>query len=120
MAEGWARELLPAEARIFSAGSEPAETVNRYAVEIMREAGVEIGSQRTKGMGEIPLAEVELVVTLCSEEVCPVLPGSMRREHWDLPDPAAVAGDEQEIKAAFRATRDEIRRRMETLAKQWT
>ena len=77
MAEGWARKLLPADARIFSAGSEPAETVSRHAVESMREAGVEIGSQRTKGMGEIPLAEVDVVVTLCSEEVFPVLPGSM-------------------------------------------
>ena len=120
MAEGWARKLLPAGVRIFSAGSEPAETVNRYAVEIMREAGVDIGSQRTKGMDEIPLAEVDVVVTLCTQEVFPVLPGSMRRERWNLPDPAAVSGNEQAVKAAFRATRDEIRRRMETLAKLWT
>jgi phosphate transport system protein len=120
MAEGWARKVLPASAQIFSAGSDPAETVNPHAVGAMREAGIDISSQRTKGMGEIPLAEVDLVVTLCAEEVCPVLPGSMRREHWILPDPAAVSGNEQEVKAAFRATRDEIRRRMEVLAKQWT
>ncbi len=49
-----------------------------------------------------------------------MLPGSIQRERWALPDPAAGSQSERELKAAFRATRDEIRERMEILAKQWT
>ncbi len=119
IAEGWARALLPVGTRVFSAGSEPAETVHPCAVTVMREVGVEVASQRPKGIGEIPLDQVDLVVTLCSDEVCPVLPGSIQQEHWGLPDPAAVSGGEQEALAAFCATRDEIRRLVEGLRDRW-
>lgn len=117
MAEGWARRILPAGVRIWSAGSEPAAAVNPYAVRVMLEAGIDISAQRPKGVSDVPLGDVDTVITLCAEE-CVALPGAdVRRESWALPDPAAASGGEAEVLAAFRACRDEIRARIEGLAR---
>lgn len=116
MAEGWARKLLPPGVRIWSAGSEPGTRVNPYAVRVMQEVGVDISEQRPKAVTDVPLGDVDTVVTLCAEE-CPVAPGkALRRESWALPDPATAVGDDSQILAAFRRTRDEIHRRVLQLA----
>jgi hypothetical protein len=45
-----------------------------------------------------------------------VLPlAGLTRLNWALPDAAAVTGSEQEIEAAFRAVRDELRKKIEAL-----
>lgn len=54
------------------------------------------------------------MVTLCAQEICPVLPG-VDRYHWPLPDPAAVTGSEDDQLAAFRCVREEIRTQLEEL-----
>ena len=82
---------------------------------MLREIGIDIASQRSKGVHEIPAAEVDLVVTLCAEEVCPVFLGEATRLHWALPDPAAVQGSDEERLLAFRQVRDELRRRIAAL-----
>jgi arsenate reductase len=43
------------------------------------------------------------------------LPAGTRKEHWPLDDPAKATGSEAEIMAVFRASRDEIRQRVEAL-----
>ncbi len=112
MAEGWARKLLPPGVRIWSAGSNPAQAVNPYAVRVMREVGVDISAQRPKAVADVPMGDIDTVVTLCAEE-CPIAPGKdLRREGWALSDPVKTDGGEQAIVAAFRAARDEIRRRI--------
>jgi arsenate reductase len=82
---------------------------------VLRELGIDISQHRSKAIAEIPAAEVDTVITLCGEEECPLFLGKVRRLHWGLPDPAAVAGTEAERLAAFRATRDELRRRLAEL-----
>ena len=84
------------------------------AIEVLEEIGIDIAGQRSKSADEID-GDVDAVVTLCAEEVCPVWLGSATRMHWGLPDPAAVTGDEQERLAAFRAVRDELRARLEAV-----
>jgi SAM-dependent methyltransferase len=79
-------------------------------VKALAEIGLDIGGQHSKSVNEIPLDDVDAVVTLCAEEVCPVFLGKALRVHWGLPDPAAVCGDEQ--LEAFRRVRDELRRRL--------
>src|SRR5262245_27799611 len=64
MAEGWARKLLPAGVRVWSAGSQPAAETNPYAVRVMREAGIEISHQKPKRISEVPMGEVDTVITL--------------------------------------------------------
>ncbi len=112
MAEGIARSLVPPEVRVWSAGSRPTR-VKPEAVAVMREVGLDISGHRAKPLSEIPAADVDTVITLCAEEACPLFLGEARRLHWDLPDPAAVKGSEEERLAAFRTTRDELRRRIE-------
>ena len=113
MAEGLARRILGERAEVSSAGSNPAP-LNPHAVEAMAQIGIDINGQYSKSVDMIDLSGLDLVVTLCDEEVCPVLPGQVRRLHWPIPDPAAEdPGDPQ---ARFRAARDLIRERIEDLA----
>jgi arsenate reductase len=112
MAEGIARSLAPAGIKIWSAGSRPTR-VRPEAIAVLREIGIDISHHRSKPVAEIPAAEVDTVITLCGEEECPLFLGKANRLHWGLPDPAAVQGSEPERLNAFRATRDELRRRIE-------
>lgn len=108
MAEGLARALAPPGYRFLSAGSEPG-VLNPLAVAVLREQGIDISHQRAKGIPAIPLDEVDTIVTLCAEEVCPVVPGRVRRLHWPLPDPAKANGTDVQRHAAFREARDRLR-----------
>jgi thioredoxin type arsenate reductase len=114
IAEGLARRLAPPNVSVCSAGSEPG-TINPLAVRVLAEAGVDASAQHSKGLDAIPLDEVDLVVTLCAEEVCPLFPRPVRKLHWPLPDPARAGGTEDERLAAFRAVRDELSARLPTL-----
>lgn len=112
MAEGLARDLLGPEFEVLSAGSEPTR-VNPLAIRALAEVGVDISAHRAKGLEAIDPKAVDLVITLCAEEVCPVFLGHARRLHWPLPDPAA-APPETALQR-FRAVRDEIARRLREL-----
>lgn len=116
MAEGFARALVPGGTAIYSAGTTP-KGVNPLATQVMNEIGIDISRQRSKGIEEISLEQIDLVVTLCgeAEESCPTLPPNTRHLHWPLPDPALAAGTTEEILQAFRQVRDEIRARVEKL-----
>ena len=115
MAEGIARQLFPT-LRIQSAGSRPSH-VNPYAIEVLGEQGIDSSTQSSKSVQEIDPTSVDLVITLCAEEVCPLFLGHAERLHWPIPDPASddprLTSDE--LRARFRAGRDEIRRRLERL-----
>jgi arsenate reductase len=116
MAEGFARFLAPTGIQIYSAGTEP-KSVHPLAVRVMREAGIDISAQRSKGLEAVPLEEIDLVITLCgqAEESCPTFPKKTERVHWPLPDPALAQGTEQAILKTFREVRDAIRARVEGL-----
>jgi len=114
MAEGIARSVAPPGLRVWSAGSSPAR-VRPEAIAVLREIGIDISAHRSKPVSEIPTAEVDTVITLCAEEVCPAYLGKARRLHWGLSDPAAAGGGPEERLAAFRTTRDELQRRISAL-----
>ncbi len=82
---------------------------------MLQEIGIDISTHRSKNVAEIPPGDVDTVITLCGEEECPVFLGKATRLHWGLPDPAAVQGSDKERLDAFRATRDELRRRLAAL-----
>jgi len=112
MAEGIARSLAPAGVSVASAGSEPS-SVRPEAIQALSEIGIDITGHHSKSVNDIPPEGVEAVITLCAEEVCPVWLGKAHRVHWGLPDPAAVEGDGR--LDAFRAARDELKRRFTVL-----
>lgn len=114
MAEGLARAEGPTGWSFFSAGTEP-KLVNPLAERALREVGIDISHHRSKGLEEVPLEEADLVVTLCAEESCPVLPPGTRRLHWPLSDPAAVTGSVEEQMEGFRTVRDQLRSKLASL-----
>jgi arsenate reductase len=111
LAEGLARSLAPAGVKISSAGSAPS-TLNPLAVQVLAELGIDSSGQYSKSVNEIPPDDVDVVVTLCAEEVCPVFLGKALRVHWGLTDPAGVQGDEAAKLQSFRDVRDELQRRL--------
>jgi arsenate reductase len=117
MAEGLARRLFGDRVAVESAGSRPSR-VHPIAIEVMRERGIDLTRHHSKHVDDVARDGVEQVVTLCAEEVCPLWLGSVRRLHWPIPDPAsddpAITPDE--LRARFRAARDEILRRLVGLA----
>src|SRR5260370_40886576 len=113
MAEGLARAAARSVYRFLSAGSAPG-TLHPLAVAALAEVGLDISRQRAKGLSDITLADVDTVVTLCAEEVCPVVPGGVRRIHWPLPDPARVPGSAAQRLPAFPAARDRYRHTLPT------
>lgn len=110
MAEGLARAMFEARAVVASAGSRPSR-VNPFAIEVMTEDGIDLSAQRSKSVDEIDPANVDVVITLCAEEVCPVFLGNVKRLHWPIPDPASddPSLGREELLARFRAARDTIR-----------
>jgi arsenate reductase (thioredoxin) len=116
MAEGFARALAGDRADILSAGIE-AHGKNPRAIAAMAEVGIDISGQESTRLDDQMLARADLLVTVCghADEHCPVLPPGQRRIHWPLPDPARASGSEDDIRAEFRAVRDDIRARVEAL-----
>ncbi len=109
IAEGLARATAPDGWTIHSAGSRPG-VLHPRAVQAMRDVGIDISGHRSKGLDDIPMADADVVITLCAEEECPVAFTRARREAWPLPDPAAAPPGEEPD--AFRRVRDELAARI--------
>ncbi len=92
-----------------SAGTEPAAEVRPEAIAVMREIGIDISGHRPKHLRDALGSDVALVIGLCQEEACPVVPGA-RSEEWPLPDPAGSTD-----LAVYRRLRDELRRPIDDL-----
>lgn len=116
IAEGWLRVLGGDAFTVQSAGIE-AHGKNPRAIATMREANIDISGQESTIVTDEMLADADVVVTVCghADEQCPALPRHVSKRHWPLSDPAKARGTEQEIMAEFRATRDEVERRVRQL-----
>lgn len=116
MAEGLMRAFKGDRWEAFSAGTEP-KAVHPAAAAVMAEIGIDISGQRAKGFDALAGVAFDEIVTVCdrAKESCPLFPGRGRRRHQGFPDPAAAAGTEAEVLAAFRRVRDEIRRWIESV-----
>ena len=110
MAEGWARRFLGDLVEPHSAGTVPVG-VDPRAVEVMREADVDISSQRSKHVSDFAGREFDYVITLCDSaaETCPFFPARTRMLHHAFDDPAKATGGEEAVLSEFRRVRDEIR-----------
>jgi arsenate reductase len=118
MAEGLARDLFGTRAEVLSAGSAPGQ-LNPHAVVTMAELGIDISRHYSKSVDSIDPGTIDMVVTLCAEEVCPILPGQVKRLHWPIADPVSSVGDPdaEQICSRFRIARDQIKARLENLSK---
>ena len=112
LAEGLAKNVFGLSAEIQSAGSMPTK-VNPLAIEALKEIHIDISGNHSKIVDELPadfLNSLDYVITLCAEEVCPILVSDAKKLHWPLPDPAGHSELSHEEKLnLFRKTRDAIK-----------
>ena len=87
MAAGWMRHLTGDQVEVFSGGSEPAEEVNRVAVEAMAEKGIDISGEIPQPWADEIVRAADVVVTMGCGDACPVFPGK-RYLDWELDDPS--------------------------------
>lgn len=110
MAEGWLRYFAGENAEVFSAGIE-AHGLHPTAVEVMKEAGVDISRHTSKRVDELGEVEFDYVITVCdnAREQCPYFPARVQQVHHDFVDPAKATGKAEEIIEVFRNVRDQIK-----------
>lgn len=112
LAEGLARDLFGAKVEVQSAGSNPGR-LNPVAVDVMKEVGIDISKQYSKSIDDLSPSfkeEVDYVITLCAEEVCPVfMVQKAKRLHWPFPDPVSKEATDSELLLRFRIARDGIK-----------
>lgn len=113
MAEGLARALFGATTNVQSAGSHPKE-VSPYAIRVMSEIGIDISHHTSKSVQTIDTKNVDIVITLCAEEVCPIVLSKAKRLHWPIQDPASNEPLSDTIMLhRFRTARDKIQSQLE-------
>ncbi len=101
-----------------SAGSYPTGWVHQYSIQAMNALGVSMEGARSKPVEEFRDTPLDIVVTVCdaAAQDCPTWPNAKRLEHWPIEDPSF--GDAQTRYDRFLATRDDLRRRIQTLAEE--
>jgi len=87
IAEAFARHYGKGRVAAFSAGSRPRGQVDAGAVAVMRERGLDLSRQNSKGLTELPSVTWDAVVTMGCGDACPNVPAKHRLD-WQVPDPA--------------------------------
>ena len=116
MAEGIAKSILSSSHNIQSAGSEPSGTVHSNAILALSEIGIDATSHYSKSIDQLDsnyIDNLDYVITLCAEEVCPVLNSKALKLHWFNEDPADETLDEKGLMVAFNLTRDNLKKMIE-------
>jgi arsenate reductase len=115
MAEGLLRQDAGDRFDVYSAGTNPSR-VRPEAIAVMRELGIEISGQRSKGVNEFEGQSFDYVLTVCdnAKESCPIFPGKTVTLHQSFEDPAAFEGSEEQRLALLRRVRDELRQYLQT------
>ena len=111
MAAGYLRALAGDRIDVLSAGSEPKDSINPVAVEVMAEEGIDIAARTPRRLTTDAVQRADVVITMGCGDACPIFPGK-RYEDWELDDPAG------QDTATVRGIRDDIRTRVETLIEQ--
>jgi arsenate reductase len=113
MTEGFLRSF-DARLEVYSAGTNPAPRVNPFAVQAMRETGIDISGGVPKKVDQFINQPFDYVITVCddADRSCPNFRGKVgKRVHIGFPDPAKATGTDAEKLAVFRKVRDAIRQR---------
>jgi arsenate reductase (thioredoxin) len=119
LAEALFNTLGAGRFKAYSAGSHPTGRVNPFALEQLRGLGYPIEELRSKSWDEFAQPgspQLDFIVTVCDNaagEVCPLWPGKPVTAHWGFPDPAAVEGSDEQKRAAFAETLQQIRNRVQ-------
>lgn len=108
LAEGLAKNIFGPDVVIESAGSMPSK-VNPLAIETMKEIGIDLSAHHSKAVDDLSpafVAGLDYIITLCAEEVCPIILSKAKKLHWPMPDPVGLEG--------FRNVRESIKAKLVT------
>ncbi len=111
MAEYFLKSFDP-RLQVFSAGTNPADRVNPYTVQVMLEAGIDLRGSFPKNVSRFVHDSFDYVITVCdsAKETCPVFSGGVsHRIHIGFEDPAMSRGTEAFVLSKYRRIRDEIK-----------
>jgi len=112
MAEGFLKSF-DGELEVYSAGTKPSNQVHPKAIQVMKEAGIDLSQNYPKMVDKFLNESFDYVITVCdnAKETCPVFIGKVGKQlHIGFEDPAEAAGTEEEVFAVFRKVRDEIKK----------
>ena len=115
MAHGFLQAFDPG-LDVFSAGTKPAEKINPKAVEVMKEAGIDISDHIPHNVSEYLNEPWDYVITVCggANESCPTFVGNVKhRIHIGFEDPSDAIGSDEFVMTEFRRVRDEIKTKFE-------
>ena len=118
IAEGLAKEMFPESFHVESAGSMPANLVHDGAIKCMHEIGIDISNQYPKTLDALDdafIKDLDFVITLCAEEICPIIDNSAKRIQWPNPDPAIKNITSRQQELLFQDTRENIFRMLKKL-----
>jgi arsenate reductase (thioredoxin) len=110
MAQGFLKSFHP-DWEVLSAGTKPAEKVNKHAIRVMAEKDVDITSEYPKLVDQFINDEFDYVVTVCdgAREICPVFVGKVtHRVHIGFEDPSDSIGSDEQVLPLYRKVRDQI------------
>ena len=112
IAEATAKHLAPPKTRIFSAGVKPS-TIPAHVIQAMRELGITMAGHRSKGLAEIPMQDIDLVVSFGdAHKKCTNLPGRAKIENWPAPEESSSEKGNAPELSTIRDKRDEIDKRV--------
>jgi len=107
MAEGWANHLGNGQVQAFSAGTHPYGEIAGETYDVMHEKGLPLEAHCSKGLGDVPVGEMDVVVKMGSEVAFSLPEGFQGRvEDWNIPDPFGRGV------VVFRNVRDMIERQV--------
>ena len=112
MAERIFNSLADGRHHACSAGSDPGSAAHPVVVEALEEIGLDSSDHLPRKLDPDDVRAVDVVVSTCGEEACPVTPPGVKRIYWSVPDPKNLP------LAEVRRIRDEISRRVEELVAQ--
>lgn len=121
MAEGLLNSMGRGRFIAHSGGSHPSGTVNPFALKTLASMHIPSGGYRSKDWEEFAkpgAAAFDFVFTVCDKaagEVCPHWPGQPMTAHWGIPDPAALAGTDEQKTKVFWDTAVILKRRIELM-----
>ncbi len=116
MAEAFLKSF-DSKLEVHSAGTAPASRVHPRAVQVMKEVGIDISSNKTKTVRQFLSQSFDYVITVCdnAKETCPFFTGKVEhRLHMGFEDPAEATGDDEKILGVFRKVREQIKAELET------
>jgi protein-tyrosine-phosphatase len=110
MAEALANHLGNGRVRVWSAGSSPLGRIVPETLQVLEEKGIAVDRLWSKSLRDVPVDEMDVVVGMGCEVVCPVPVGFKGRViEWNIPDPYGRGLE------AFRGVRELVARQVAAL-----